>query len=115
MLLAKSLDEHTVKVMNLLSDHKDQIDLVIKEKPSRAQVYKDYQFVAEKAFVVETKLDQIICGGYYESLIERKIKDKAEQRDVESLDKNKADISAVQELMEKVVRIEKIIEEGLVE
>ncbi len=54
-------------------------------------------------------------GDFYEILIQKRIKTKAELKDVEALDKSKADISAVQELMEKVVRLEKIIEEGMLE
>ena len=65
--------------------------------------------------MIEGKLDQIISGEYYESLIEKRIKNKAELSDVQALDKSKADISAMQELNEKVTRIEKMIEEGMLD
>ena len=47
-------------------------------------------------------------------VIDKKIATKAEISDVDALDKSKADISAVKECMEKVNRLEMIINEGLI-
>lgn len=46
-------------------------------------------------------------------VIDKKIVNKAEMKDIEALDVSKADISAVQEVMEKVQRIELLLNEGL--
>lgn len=68
---------------------------ILREKVSQGQVRKEFNYIANKANSVEEKLDQIMSGDFYEILIEKRIKTKAELKDVEALDQSKADISAV--------------------
>lgn len=76
-------------------------------------MHNNYQFVLDIVKDNDFKISQLL--GSIDLQIIKKISHKAEATDVESLDKNKADISAFQEIQERVQRIEMIMHEVLSE
>ncbi|CDW80811.1 UNKNOWN [Stylonychia lemnae] len=107
------LDEQNVQLNKILTSFKSEIQGFLKEKANKAQVQRDQAYVLEKAVLIETKLDQILTGKYYESILDKRLETKADQTDLESVQKNKADSVEVKDCVDKINRLEILIHEGL--
>eukprot|EP00347_Sterkiella_histriomuscorum_P002499 403367914 len=94
-----------------LNDFKEESFSRLKEKASKKTMNSNYQFVLDTVKESDFKISQVL--GSIDLSIIKKISHKAETTDVESLEKNKADISAFQEMQERVQRIEMIMHEVL--
>eukprot|EP00347_Sterkiella_histriomuscorum_P015086 403358369 len=109
----QKLNDQNALINQKLASFKEELDLQLKEKASKYTSQRQYADLLEKCLVNESKLNQILTDQYYESIIEKKMQRKAEQSDVEQLERNKADISAVKECMEKLQRLQMIVDEGM--
>jgi len=48
------------------------------EKANKSDVKKDQAYALEKVMIIETKLDLILTGKYYESILNKRLESKAD-------------------------------------
>lgn len=81
---ADKVDALNSEMNTAMNNFKEQVKEIIKEKASKANVIRDYKYVVESVRNNEMRLDQILNG--FDIVIERKIANKAELKDLEILD-----------------------------
>ncbi|CDW80056.1 UNKNOWN [Stylonychia lemnae] len=94
-----------------LSHFTGEMIMALKEKASKKSMQTDNLFVMDIVRDNEMKINQALAS--LDQIVIQKVSCKAEIKDVESLDINKADISAVKEINERINRIEMMMHEYL--
>ena len=113
--LDSQMDQRILKINEeleiKLDDFQTKIIQSLKEKASKKQMQTDHLFVLDIVRDNEMKINQTLAS--LDQIVIQKLSSKAEIKDVELLDINKADISAVKEVNERINRIEMMMHEYL--
>jgi hypothetical protein len=87
----------------LLTVQKEEVKLLLKEKAPKQKMDRQLNHINELVINCQMRLDQVFTG--LEMSIQKNTQNKAELRDLEIMDQNKADINEVKRVEEKVDRL----------
>jgi len=93
----KALDQ---RVLETIEESKQ----LVSEKASKRDLKHDFTQLNDLVKAMQSQLDAVMSG--YQTVIKHQIGSKVDQRELEIMDRNKADLTMVLELQERVKRVE---------
>ena len=107
----EKLAQHTDKIYQMLEQQKEDVKVIMKEKAHKHKVERQISNLNELIRNNEMRIDSIFSG--IEMSILKQTSTKAETRDIENLDRAKADISEVKRLEEQLILLQREVKERL--